>query len=137
MHDLCHTDRCQVTITLIGKDSVLWQDAFDPGCHGRCPSVGRFHEVHLEITVGKNRTAHRGYTDGFFSQAHLVEHFRYQAMGNAVSAPGTIVGVDISKGFWALIYNFSCGYHYFSPAMIFSRRGIHSSRGSSIPGPVF
>ena len=72
---------------------------------------GRLHKIKVKIIVGKNRTAHRGHTDGVFAQTHFIHHFGHQAVSDAVRAARAVMRVDIGQRFGALVND--C-FHFYS-----------------------
>jgi hypothetical protein len=64
--------------------------------------------------VSKDRAANRSYADRAVFQAHLVDHFRDQAMCRAVRAARAVVGADIGQRIRSGVnhcFHFICHHH--------------------------
>jgi len=59
MDDFSRPDRCQVAVTLVGKDDFVGIGAGDTRRYCRRPAMGRFLPVNVDQVIGEYGTPHR------------------------------------------------------------------------------
>jgi hypothetical protein len=62
--------------------------------------MGGLQDIHIEIIIHKNRTAHGGYSYGFLPDLKIVNGLCHQPMSNAMMASWAKVEWNIIQTFW-------------------------------------
>ena len=105
MDNFTCADRGQVSVTLIGKDSLRGMGALDAGGHGRGAAVGGLLHVTGEILEGKDRAAHRAHADGLVQQSQLHQALGYQFVNDAMVAARAVMGFNVCQTLRLLVYD--------------------------------
>jgi len=104
VHDLAHTDRGHIAIALVGKHNPVREDSFNPGGHRRGAAMRSFDKIEVKEIIRKYRTAHRRNANRALTNAHFIQHFSHQAVGNAMRAARAVTGRYVRQRFRALVH---------------------------------
>ena len=96
--DLCNSNRCQISISLVGEDDSILSGPFHSGGHGRGPSMRCFQDIDIEIFVHEDGATHRGNTDRLFPDLEIVDGLCHETVGNTVVASRTEMEGNIDQG---------------------------------------
>ena len=118
MNDLPHPDRGQVAVALIGKDDLIGPDGLDPVGKDGSAAVGGLDEVHVDILVHDDGTAHRGDADSIILDPQLVYGLADQAVGHAVHTTRAVVRVHVPLPGLRHLKNFRLA-HLLAPSFYF------------------
>ena len=109
---LGHADGSEVSVALVGKDQVFGVNALHGGCDRRRTTVCGLDHVAGEEVVGHNGAANRGHAHAGALYPELVDDFGYQALHNAVTAAGAVVGDRVGQSAGALENNLFFSHRY-------------------------
>ena len=112
MDGLGHADGSKVSVALVGKDQIFGMNALHGGCDRGRTAVRGLDHVAGEEVVGHDGAADGGYTHAGTLDAELVDDFSHQALHDAVTAAGAVVGDRVGQGAGALENNLFFGHRY-------------------------
>ena len=114
------TDCGQVAVALIREHHALGTNALHGRSHGASTAVCSLNPVHVNIFIGKYRTAHRRNGDRVTLEPHLFNNLGNQLVNRTVAATRAVVHHVVRDEFRLAEYQvFLFDFYYFCHSLTF------------------